>query len=244
MKHSSGEEEPLLHKLRKSRESSSVRFSQKIVAVGDDGNVDIMNDGDDAAAADDDDDPTPSTRMSLLRSSSSLSDVFHALTKSEREEALKKEGVGGAAFLIRDAVLGDADASAGSYDPYAHPDSVLRNLFAIICRRLINYQPLVRIQLAAVWMLVVLTFIEPPVWCQRWDPDDEEGCVHLLTRTGIAMGEDETSSPVLYYPNTKSMLLTTHQAFIVECTCLLIVLFFSLLRFGRYVSFFLNIATK
>ena len=124
---------------------------------------------------------------------------------------------------------------SGSYDPYANPESVLRNLFTIICRRLINYQHLDRIQLAAVWMMVVLTFIEPPVWCQRWDPDDKESCVHLLTKTGIAMGEDESSDPVLYYPNTKSMLLSTDQSFIVECTCLLIVLFFSLLRFGRYV---------
>jgi len=127
---------------------------------------------------------------------------------------------------------------SGSYDPYANPESVLRNLFSIICRRLINFRPLVRMQLAAVSMMVILTFIEPPVWCQRWDQNDEGGCVHLLTMTGIALGEDESSDPVLFYPNTKSMLLTTHQSMIVEYACLLVVLFFSLLRFGRYVPSF------
>ena len=221
MKGSTSEQKPLL--------SSSVRFSQKIVTVGDDGNVNVVDDDDE------DEDPTPSTRMSLLRSSSSLSDVFQALTKSERVEALKKVGVGGAAFLIRDAVLGDANASAGSYDPYAHPQYVFRNLVAIICRRLINLQPFLRVQLAAAWMLVVLTFIEPPVWCQKWDQSDEESCDHLLTKTGIALGADESSEPVLYYPNSKSMLLTTHQSFIVECICLGVLVFFSFLRFGRYV---------
>ena len=106
MKHSSGEKEPLLHKRNaKPRESHSIRFSTKVVSVGDDGDVDVADDGDE--------DLTPSTRRSLFRSSSSLSNVFQALSKSERQEALKKEGVGGAAFLIRDAVLGDANASAG-----------------------------------------------------------------------------------------------------------------------------------
>lgn len=253
MEGSSNEQKPLLH--HRPTESASVRFSQRLVKVGENGH-----------AEEEDEDPTPSTRRMLFHSNSSLSGVFEALTKSERQEALKKEGVGGAAFLIRDAILGDSHASvgtcihvpvhslyarvamllipqtwlydllgdAGTYDPYGNPEHVFRNLVSIICRRLINYTPFLRIQFAALWMLVFLTFIEPPVWCQRWDPDDAEGCLHLLTKTGVALGEDdETAEPVLYYPNTRSMFLTTHQSFLVECVCLAVVAFFSLLRFGR-----------
>ena len=54
-------------------------------------------------------------RPAMLTSSSSLSMVFQRLTKSQRGEALKKEGVGAATFLIRDAVLGDASPSAGTF---------------------------------------------------------------------------------------------------------------------------------
>ena len=54
-----------------------------------------------------------SQNRTLEHSSSSLSFVFQKLTRSERAEALQKEGVGGAAFLIRDAVLGNSNPAAG-----------------------------------------------------------------------------------------------------------------------------------
>lgn len=121
----------------------------------------------------------------------------------------------------------------GSYDPYANPEAELRNLIAIICRRVAAHKPVVRFQHAAMWMLVILTFIEPPIWCQSWDPTSEQSCTNLLNLQGVAAGEEETSDPVQYYPNSKSMLLTTYQSHIVEWVCLGIVGLFFLIRFGR-----------
>ena len=125
----------------------------------------------------------------------------------------------------------------GCYDPYANPKAEFRNLIAVLCRRLIAYQPFVRVQSAVAWLLVFLTFIEPPVWCQSIDPMDERGCDYLLNLQGIAAGEtnQDDAEPVYYYPNSRSMLLTTQQSRIIEWICLSLIGFFILLRIGRYV---------
>lgn len=124
----------------------------------------------------------------------------------------------------------------GSYDPYADPTAELRNLIAVICRRVAAYKLVKYFQHTTLWMLVILTFIEPPIWCQTYDPDSEEGCANLLSMQGIPAGGDETSEPVYYYPSSKSMLLTTQQSHIVEWVCLGVIGLFLLTRFGRYVA--------
>lgn len=145
---------------------------------------------------------------------------MHKLTKSERAEALQKQGVGGAAFLIRDAVLGDTNPTAGCYDPYANPAAELRNLIAIVCRRLASYRPISWFMHAALWMLVILTFIEPPIWCQSWDETADDSCPNLLSLQGIAAGQDETTDPVQVRPKTFIVSLGKSQRFIGLNTCL------------------------
>lgn len=56
---------------------------------------------------------------------SRLAGFYKELTKSERELlALKRPGVGKAAFLIRDAILGDVENPAkGTYNPYANEEA-------------------------------------------------------------------------------------------------------------------------
>lgn len=180
-----------------------------------------------------DDLPTPSERQ-LLRSSSSISYVFQKFTRSEREEALKCEGVGAAAFLIRDAVLGEDNTLTGFYDPYEHPERELRNLISVVCRRLVSSELLLKVEYFFIWMLIILTFVEPPIWCQNGDPSGEMSCEALLSLQGIAAGEENPSADVvLYYPNSKSMLLTYAQSCLVEWLCLLVIGLFMLFRLGR-----------
>lgn len=82
-------------------------------------------------------------------------------------------------------------------------------------------------------MLVALTFIEPPVWCQKWDPTEEGSCRNLLNLNGVGAGMEDTADPVQLYPNTRSMFLSTPQSIIVESVCLGLLGIFLLLRFGR-----------
>lgn len=89
------EKQPLL---REASTSNSVRFSQ-----ASEGGEESFNGGGKSS----------SSSMPLFRTSSSLSDVFKKFAQSDRDRALEKAGVGGAAFLIHDAVLGDSNASVG-----------------------------------------------------------------------------------------------------------------------------------
>lgn len=87
-----GESRPLLRS-QSTRESASVTFDDSSERPG--------------AAAE-----NAGAARFLTRSNSSISQVLQRFTRSERDRALQKEGVGPAAFLIRDAVLGDVENPA------------------------------------------------------------------------------------------------------------------------------------
>ena len=99
----SGEQQPLLKK--KESGASSVHFSDRVVddSLRDQSSLGQLTGEDDLPQ-----------RGSLVKSESSVARMFHALTKSQRDQALARPGVGGAAFLIRDAVLGNANPAAGA----------------------------------------------------------------------------------------------------------------------------------
>lgn len=100
---SEGEQRPLLPKKQSS--GGSVRFSDSVVdRFRDESSLSTLPPAFGEIAPD----------RRLAHSDSSAALIFQRLTKSERAEALSKEGVGGAAFLIRDAVLGNANPSAGA----------------------------------------------------------------------------------------------------------------------------------
>lgn len=180
-------------------------------------------------------------------SSSSFPNILARYTTSEREKALLKEGVGAAAFLIRDAVLGEVENPAqGVYDPYQHPERQLRNAISIMCRRLTAYRPLFNFLRAVAWTLVLLTFVEPPHWCRETSHEHGlaslalssssksslVGCPAYFAAKGVP-ADDSTDIPVQYYPNSGSLLVTGTQSNRIEAICLVIITFFLLLRFGR-----------
>lgn len=96
-----GEKQALLPK---ESGTGSVRFSDHLdTSERDESSFGKLSRGQDAV---------PGSQLS--RSESSVAQMFKRLTRSERATALSKEGVGRAAFLIRDAVLGSFDPSAGT----------------------------------------------------------------------------------------------------------------------------------
>jgi hypothetical protein len=167
----------------------------------------------------------------------SLSNVLkeYVSSDSQRTLALRKPGVGPAAFLIRDAVLTEVEnPAAGAYDPYHDEHNVFRNAVSVWCRRLCARRSLVYTWRAAAWVLCLLTFFEPPPWCRE---EDGGGCHELLAAKGPpAAGEDESAEDIVvdYYPNTgTSLLLTQQESHVIEAICLVVLYIYTLLRIGR-----------
>jgi hypothetical protein len=173
----------------------------------------------------------------------SLSSVLWGKFSShERNDALQKEGVGSAAFLIRDAVLGEEYFPNGCrYNPYStHSQKEWRNMFAIICGRLSGYPWMVGLVQVAAWMIALLTFIEPPYWCRHGDfamlefvdyEDNKFGSCGVLLNAKGQSPDGETS--VYYYPSSSAMWVSIEESRAVEWVCLPIVTFYLILKFGR-----------
>jgi hypothetical protein len=166
--------------------------------------------------------------------------LLEKFTKSERGEALMRQGVGPAAFLIRDAVMGvEESLHDGHYDPYADKENETRSLLSIICGRLTGNRKLVLCLNGTVWILALLSFVEPPCWCRGIQiPDGDThkygSCGVLLSATGPSTDDDNVDETwVEYYPNSSSMLLTVGQSMAAEWILVSIVTLFLLMRLGR-----------
>eukprot|EP00934_Nitzschia_sp_Nitz4_P005854 Nitzschia sp. Nitz4//scaffold205_size38804//23986//26605//NITZ4_007646-RA/size38804-processed-gene-0.7-mRNA-1//1//CDS//3329541519//5844//frame0 len=157
-------------------------------------------------------------------------------TKGVAELALQQPGIGPAAHLIRDAVLGERSPE-NWYDPYEDPDKPLKNFLAVFCARLIGHRLMVRLLQGAAWLLVILTFTEPPAWCQSSELDilddselDSFGpCGVIMRARGVAVDGEEN---VQLYPNASAMWLTPKQSHIIELACLGVIFFFMIAQLG------------
>ena len=195
---------------------------------------------------------TASTRTSVISSTRSTESASHNVFgfsshwldtadqkaeekfRSERERAVKK-GIVEAAFLIRDAVMGEKEnPSKGTYDPYINPENSIRNMFSLVFRRILSLRPLRQSLIASAWILVILTFIEPPRWCARGEGELE--CHELFKLKGPPPGGNHTlpeSEWVEYYPGSRSILLTEQQSNIIEYICISFISIIILMRIGR-----------
>ena len=185
----------------------------------------------------------PSPRGKLLRSASHLHSFFSLLKREDaRNRSLERHGVGQAAFLIRDAVMGTTESSSlGAYDPYRHPNNYWLNTWSIVCRRLSSSRSVRRFKSAILCVLVLLGIVEPPNWCRsliragenvsRSDYLETGRCYELMTARGPPAGDGDED--VDYYPNTSTMFLTATQSNIIESICLVFLWIFILSRIGR-----------
>jgi len=158
---------------------------------------------------------------------------------TDRQQALEMPGVGPAASMIKDAVLGYQDAPyEGFYDPYADPHAVARNIVSIICGRLTHWTR--GLLLAANWTLFALTFLEPPQWCRDSSLEIAQGnmndslgeygdCKVILEARGISADGEEGQD---YYPNSNAMLLSVSQSKSTELYCTLIIALYMVFKMG------------
>jgi hypothetical protein len=168
--------------------------------------------------------------------------IIRSLSSTQREHALRDLGVGPAAFLIKDAVLGYQDAPwYGWYDPYENPHRELRNLVSVVSGRLVANNYMNWLLIVANWVLFGLSFIEPPHWCRDSDLDivqnrtddslQEFGdCKVILNARGTAA---DGTPDVDLYPNSRAMILSVTQSQNIELVCIGIIAAFALLELGR-----------
>jgi len=175
---------------------------------------------------------------------------------AERKRAvLLKPGVGAAAFLIRDAVLGEVENPAeGAYDPYSlEEQQESRKWYSTVsltCNRFCSSRLVLQLHYVVGWTLVALTFVEPPHWCRssHWydfgDDDSANGCQAALTAVGVPAAAEDSGSGASatadddaayeqFFPNSKSMLVTTGQAHVIDACCVALLLLSTLVRIGR-----------
>jgi hypothetical protein len=118
----------------------------------------------------------------------------------------------------------------GAYNPYQDESQVFLNQVSIACRRWCSHGAALRVLHAAVLLLLLLTFIEPPRWCE----EQQEGCEALLHLQGTpAGGRPEASKVTLLYPSTQSIFLTNRQSKWVEALCLSVIGIVVAARIGR-----------
>ena len=182
---------------------------------------------------------SPPESLPLVHDVSSFMDHF---TDLERDKALEKPGVGEAAFLIRDAILGSEveNPAEGAYNPYQNQDHAFKNTVSIVCRRLCAIQAVRRFTRAVVWMLVILSVFEPPAWCfhipgleGNVDMFTEGHCPRIMALHGPPADDPGSDKNVQYYPNSLAFLLSRRQATILEAFCLVAIILSILLKVGR-----------
>jgi hypothetical protein len=172
----------------------------------------------------------------------SLGQILESFSSTERQDALKAFGVGPAASMIKDAVLGYQDAPyEGFYDPYANPDAEIRNMASVVCGRFIAYNWAKNLLLGANWMLFILTFLEPPHWCRdskleiaqgnnlNYDVNEFGDCKVILDARGTTADGEENQE---YYPNWNMTWLSVSQAKHVELSCVFIIFSYMILKMG------------
>lgn len=177
-------------------------------------------------------------------------------TDDKKRHKLLAGNVGAAAYLIRDAVIGDdymvEDPSNGAYNPFSSSNSnfVIRNETSKTCRKYCSSWTTLRVLNYAVIVLIILTFLEPPHWCRNYrlnmismDGQQQEillgSCDQVLRLSGKAASNAAHSITmdsyvVEYYPNTYAAVwLSVSQSHLVEIMCLSIITLVILLRIGR-----------
>jgi hypothetical protein len=119
----------------------------------------------------------------------------------------------------------------GAYNPYQDESKAFLNKVSIACRRWCSHGAVLRVLHAAVLLLLLLTFIEPPRWCE----EQQQGCDVLLNLQGTpAGGRVGESDEVTYlYPSTRAIFLTSRQSKWIEALCLGVITVVVAVRIGR-----------
>lgn len=114
----------------------------------------------------------------------------------------------------------------GAYNPYKDESKTFLNKVSIQCRRWCSHGAILRVLHTFVLLLLLLTFFEPPSWC-------EDRCDNLFHLQGIPAGSTDKSSITYLYPATRAIFLTTNQSRWIESICLFVIAMGIAVRVGR-----------
>lgn len=157
----------------------------------------------------------------------SVSTYMAGALGSERKHEIQT--VWPAAHLIRDAILGEIDEPYDSwYDPHSNPDNKRKNKYSLLC---IKAEHRINSVIGvAMWVLVLISFFEPPHWCRDLGLDTD----HSFGSCGVVLeARDPSDESISYYPNFDLMLLTEYQAYKLQLFCILILGSRLIIRIGR-----------
>lgn len=164
---------------------------------------------------------------------------YQGWTKSLREHADNHKEIAMASILLRDVIThGGSESTAKKAKSYSGKDSLDEEAslafskMSQVSRMMLSMRGLWVLTLSAVYILVALSFIEHPRWCQHLYGEDD--CLNLFAMRG-EVGNDEGT--VSYYPNFGMLFLNPKQSWNVEWACLIVLLFHTLLLVGRDGSF-------
>jgi hypothetical protein len=120
----------------------------------------------------------------------------------------------------------------GAYNPYKDESKAFLNNVSIACRRWCTHGPVLRVLHAAVLLLLLLTFIEPPRWCEE---QHQPGCDVVLNLQGTPAGRGagESDKVTFLYPSTRAIFLTSRQSKWIEALCLAVIAIVVAVRIGR-----------
>lgn len=157
----------------------------------------------------------------------SVSTYLAGAEGSERKNELAT--VWPAAHLIRDAILGESDEPYDSwYDPHSNPGNEKKNNFSILCHQAENQ--ISGLLTVTMWVLVLITFFEPPHWCRGLDLETD----HAFGSCGAVLdARDPSDETIEYYPNYGLMIMSEKQAHILQLICIFILSSRLFIRIGR-----------
>jgi len=159
-------------------------------------------------------------------------------TTPMRELYRSNEGIGKAAYLLRDVIVLDDSSIFGfqSYNPFTtrekgHPSINKLSIFSSLILSKFWYRSIVEI---SVLIMLLLSFIEPPDWCASslshelcYEKFHTKGPVKLTV-------SDNDSEEDFYYPSIQQLLLvTTEESRFIELTCLFVLCIHTALMIGR-----------
>ena len=149
-----------------------------------------------------------------------------------------------AAFLLRDAIILSKESALFAHTDYLISSNPITgsgsslNGCSRFCRRILT-QPIVTNILSIVIVgLVLVSFIEPPMWCRNFDYDgtvENMGCKAALNMKGVpAFYTDDTEDRMqYYYPSVRSNILDEKQAFVLEFVLVSIIALHTFLCIGK-----------
>lgn len=178
--------------------------------------------------------------------------VMNQATLIEHESE-KDKNLATAARMVRNVIMGDPHVGQNwSYSPYDKEVSARSKEIFYFAQGLLSNRFFTGFVTLAHSMLVILSFIEQPFWCQKnGREDDERTCDDILHSHGspaflTGYEDDMATVDVAYYPTWNIAILSPIESYAIEFVCIMVLVFYLallIMRDGSSLKTFLETST-